>query len=171
MLVMKKIQIVAVLICIIILGGCSDKRPSMIPAEEIDLAEERLNGQWDVWLEVRQPGDGGDIYETHLRFNVSRNSPDEDYSFSIYRKEEDNSLIEKFSGLSGFLPEYTYNYGFFSIEGSDVINIWFDEHPEYQFVTYLSKNADGKIIGTGAVMQNEEDETIAALEMVLSRKW
>ncbi|MCL1859202.1 MAG: hypothetical protein FWF92_08210 [Oscillospiraceae bacterium] len=169
---MKKIKIIKIIIiCVIILSGCSDTRPSMIAAETVDLAEERLNGQWDVWLEVRQPGDGGDIYETHLRFNVSRNSPDGDYSFSIYRKEEDKSLIEKFSGLSGFLPEYTYNYGFISVEGSDVIHIWFEDYPEYPFIIYLSKNEDGKIIGTGAVMQNEEDETITALEMVLIRKW
>ena len=168
---MKIKIIIIIIIYVIILSGCSDKRPSMIPAEEIDLAEERLNGQWDVWLEIRQPGDSGDIYETHLRFNVSRNSPDEDYTFSIYRKEEDKSLIEKFSGLFGFLPEYTYNYGFISVEGSDVIHIWFENHSEYPFIIYLSKNEDGKIIGTGTVLRNQEDETIATIEMIQSRKW
>ena len=167
---MKKIIIIAV-ICFIILSGCSDKRPSMIPVETVDLAEEKLDGQWDVWLEIRQSGDGGNIYTVHLRFNVSRNSPDEDYGFSIYRKQEDESLIEKFSGMPGFLPEYTYNYGFFSIEGNDVIHIWFDEHPEYVFITNLSKNEDGKIIGTGEVLSSQENETAAALEMIQTRKW
>jgi hypothetical protein len=169
---MKKIKIImAVIICVIILSGCSEKRPSMIPVETVDLADERLDGQWDVWLEIRQPGDSGDIYTTHLRFNVSRESPDEDYSFGIYRKEEDKSLIEAFSGLPGFLPEYTYEYGWISIEGGDIIHIWFDKHEEYPFVIYLSKNDDGKIIGTGRVLQNQENETIATIEMVLTRKW
>ena len=168
---MKKIKIITAVMCVIILGGCSEKRPSMIPVETVDLAEEKLNGQWDVWLEIRQSGDGGDIYETHLRFNVSRESDDEDYSFGIYRKEEDKSLIEKFTGLPGFLPEYTFEYGFFSIIENDVIHIWFEDHPEYYFITHLSKNEDGKIIGTGEVLRNKEDETVATLEMVLTRKW
>ena len=166
----KKIKIIMVIICVIFLIVCSDTHPSMIPVETVDLAEDSLDGQWDVWLEIRQSGNCDNIYTYHLRFNVSASSVDEDYGFSVYRVKEAKSP-ERFSGMTGFLPEYVDSLGLISVEGSDFIHIWFDEHPEYPFVTYLAKNDDGKIIGTGKVLQNQEDETIAALEMVLSRKW
>ena len=46
MTTLKKIMLA--LLGVMILSGCSEKRPSMTPAEPVDLVEGDLDGQWDV---------------------------------------------------------------------------------------------------------------------------
>ena len=167
-------KIFAAVICLIVfcvmLAGCHDKTPPIIPEETVDLAEDVLNGQWDVYLEVWQSGDRTNVYKSHLRFNVNLNSG-ENYDFSVYRVKGDKSP-ERFSELPGFQPEYVDSYGQISVEDSDMVYIWFDGHPEYIFRTYLLKDKNGKITGTGnALSLQEESETLATLQITQTRRW
>ena len=129
-----------------------------------------MDGQWNVWLDIRSSEDSAGTYISLLQFNVSSSTTDEDYGFSVYKKKEDKSP-ERFSGMPGFQPEYVSGIGLISVEGSNVIHIWFDDHPEYIFVVNLSKNDDGKRIGTGAASSAQEDETAATIQMIQTVKW
>ena len=162
------------------LCGCNRTTPPALREEIVDLAEDSLNGQWDVQLEIWESGDRTNVYRSQLRFNVTAlqegnsgsNTPSEaDYAFSVYRVKEDNNP-ERFSGVPGFQPTYVDNMGCISVEDSDMIYLWFDQHPEYVFRVYLLKNADGKIVGAGnAITLGEEGETLATMDMTLTRTW
>ena len=154
----------------IALYGCHDKTPPMIQEEIVDLKEDALDGQWDVQLEIWKSGDRTNVYQSHLRFNVTSNS-DEDYGFSVYRVKE-GGQPERFADSPGFQPMYVDSFGYISIQGSDMVYIWFDGHPEYEFKTYLLKGADGKITGSGnALSHSKEGETLATLQIVQTRRW
>ena len=160
----------AIIAFAVVLAGCHDKTPPVIPEETVDLADDSLNGQWDVQLEIWQSGDRTNVYKSHLRFNVTMN-PEGVYDFSVYRVKEGTSP-ERFSGLPGFQPEYVDSMGQISVESSDMIYIWFDSHPEYQFRTYLERGQDGKMVGSGnALSLDEEGETLATLQITQTRKW
>jgi len=166
---------ITAMICIfalaVVLSGCYDKTPPIIPEEIVDLAEDALDGQWDVQLEIWKSGDRTNVYKSHLKFNVTSNCEEEDYSFSVYRVKEDKSP-ERFSDMPGFKPDCVNSYGMISIEGDDMIYIWFDDHPEYIFRTYLAKGSDGKMTGAGnALSLDEEGETLATLDITLLRRW
>ena len=162
-------KIIAAIICFfaltVVLSGCYDKTPPIIPEEVVDLTEDALDGQWDARLEIWKSGDRTNVYKSHLRFDVTSNS-EEGYDFSVYRVKEDNSP-ERFSDLPGFQPGYVDSLGQISVEGGDMIYIWFDSHPEYKFRTYLLKDKDGNITGTGnALSLQEEGETLATLQII-----
>ena len=151
-------------------AGCEDKTPPIIQEETVDLADDSLNGQWAVRLEIWQSGDRTNVYRSQMRFNVTMD-PDGVYNFSVYRGKEDDSP-ERFSGLPGFQPGYVDSLGQISVESSDMIYIWFDSHPEYRFRTYLERGQDGKMAGSGnALSLDEEGETLATLQLTQTRTW
>lgn len=167
-------QVLSVALSLFILGamitGCVDQTPPLILEETVDLSQESLNGQWDVQLEIWVSGDRTNVYHEQLRFNLTEN-PAGVFGFSVYRVSADPEPA-RFSHLPGFQPEYVDYYGEFSIEGSDMVYIWFDSHPEYQFKTYLVKDSDGRMVGSGnAISLDQTGETLATLQIVQTRRW
>ena len=164
------LTVMSLLVLTAVLSGCHDKTPPLIRGESVDLSEDSLDGQWDVYLEIWVSGDRTNVFHEHLRFNITEN-PAGVFSFSVYRVSKDNNP-DRFSELPGFQPAYVDNLGELSIEGSDMIYIWFDSHPEYQFRTYLERGSDGKMAGSGnALSLDEEGETLATLEIAQTRTW